>query len=162
MKTLACSLILAVVSAAPVAAQDLVFSSSATESCLASGADFRTCIGRSAEACMNDTPGGWSTLGMGGCYEREWLWWDDRLNASYGFAMEHARKADADNGGLGPSQAETLRDMQRAWVTFRDRRCDYERSQWGGGTGGGPAALSCLMDATARQTWYLESMAAPG
>lgn len=162
MKSRSLALILAAASAAPAAAQDLIFSPNATESCLASGADFRSCIGRSAEACMNDTPGGWSTVGMGGCYDRERQWWDARLNTSYGFAMEHARKADADNGGFGPSQAEALRDMQRAWITFRDRRCDYERSQWGGGTGGGPAALACLMTETAEQTWYLESMVTPG
>jgi uncharacterized protein YecT (DUF1311 family) len=44
-----------------------------------------------------------------------------------------------------PPVAEALRDMQRAWIAYRDASCDYERAQWGGGTGGGPATAGCLM-----------------
>lgn len=162
MKRLAISLILAAAAAAPAAAQDLIFSPRATESCLASGADFRDCIGLSAQACINDTPGGYATAAMSGCFYRELDWWDARLNTSYGFAVRHAKQFDRDNGGFGPSQEEALREMQRAWIIFRDRTCDYERSQWGGGTGGGPAAAECLMRETAEQTWYIESMVTPG
>ncbi len=154
--------VLLVCMAAPAAAQELVFSAQATESCLASGTDYRQCVGRSAEACMENTPGGWSTVAMGGCLDRELSWWDDRLNTSYRFAMDHARKMDAENDGFGPSQMDALRDMQRAWIPFRDRKCDWARSQWGGGTGGGPAALECLMRETADQTWYIESVVTPG
>lgn len=148
--------------AAPAAAQDLVFSPQATESCLASDVDYRDCVGRSADACMQDTPGGWSTVAMGGCLDREYAWWDDRLNTSYRFAMAHARKTDAENAGYGPSQVDALREMQRAWIPFRDRKCDWARSQWGGGTGGGPAAIECLLRETADQTWYIESVVTPG
>ncbi|KMW56504.1 hypothetical protein AIOL_001458 [Candidatus Rhodobacter oscarellae] len=68
------------------------------------------------------------------------------------------RREDASGGTPkgAPRQADLLRDMQRAWITFRDRTCDYERAQWGGGTGGGPAYTNCLMVQTAKQTIYLE------
>lgn len=162
MKTLALSLLLAAAAAAPAVAQDLVFSPRATESCLASGADFRDCIGLSAEACINDTPGGYATVAMSGCNYRELEWWDARLNTSYGFALRHAKQFDKDNEGFGPSMEEALREMQRAWIVFRDNTCAYERSFWGGGTGGGPAEAACQLRVTAEQTWYLESMVTPG
>lgn len=146
--------------AAPLAAQNLVFSPRATESCLLSGGG-ESCIGLSAEACMEDTPGGYSTVGMGGCLSMELTYWDDRLNASYQRALRRAGQSDQENAGFGPSQKDALRDMQRAWIPFRDGRCDFERSQWGGGTGQGPAGAECLMRVTADQALYLENYA-PG
>ncbi len=146
----------------PASAQEVTFSSNATESCLASGKDAFACAGASAQACIDDTPGGYSTVGMGACLHREWEWWDERLNLSYGFALQHAKKFDVDNGGFSASQEEALREMQRAWITFRDRKCDYVRSHWGGGTGGGPASVECLMTETAQQTEFIEMMVTPG
>ena len=72
--------------------------------------------------------------------------------------MVQAKSADEDTAMYQPElpkQAEALRDMQRAWITFRDAACDYERSQWGGGTGGGPATLACLMRMTGEQALLL-------
>ena len=159
MKSLPFAVVLAG-AASPLAAQDLVFSPRATESCLGSGADFRSCIGLSAAACVEDN--GYATVVLSGCYGRELDWWDDRLNASYGFAVRYAKQADIDNAGFGPSQEEALREMQRAWIRFRDAKCAYARSHWGGGTGAGPAGVECLMRETAEQTWYIESMVTPG
>ena len=56
-----------------------------------------------------------------------------------------------------PSLAENLLAMQRAWIPFRDAACDYEMAQWGGGTGGGPALVGCLMNETGRQTLSMEA-----
>ncbi len=142
-----------------VFAQDLSFSMAETERCLAETAAADTCIGASAALCM-ESPGGQSTVGMGYCLEQEWLAWDARLNTAYQARMAEAKGIDAEMRDLGASvvsQATALRDMQRAWIPFRDAKCDFERSQWGGGTGGGPATLACLMTETARQTLYLEA-----
>ncbi|WP_305968380.1 MULTISPECIES: lysozyme inhibitor LprI family protein [unclassified Mameliella] len=144
----------------PAAAQDLVFSQRATESCLGSGAEFRSCIGLAAEACVEDN--GYATMVLSGCYARELDWWDARLNDSYAFAIRYAKQADIENAGFGPSQEEALREMQRAWITYRDAKCAYARSHWGGGTGAGPAGVECLLRETAEQTWYIESMVTPG
>jgi uncharacterized protein YecT (DUF1311 family) len=46
--------------------------------------------------------------------------------------------------------------MQRAWIEFRDKACTYEAALWQGGTGQGPAAISCLMEQTARQALSLD------
>lgn len=147
--------------AAPVAAQDLSYSDQATQLCLdtAQTAQARVaCIGKSSSACM-EGPGGSSTVGMGGCLDRELSFWDKLLNANYQSTMAQARKADAEaeeyQSDLA-SQAEALREMQRAWVAYRDAACTYERTTWGGGTGGGPATLACLMDLTGRQALKLQ------
>lgn len=156
-------MVLALVAGTAASAQELVFSPAATEACLRALAPDQSpevCIGESAAQCMADTPGGYSTVAMGGCLDREWQFWDARLNLAYKARRAETKAADAemrDLGSMAPSQAETLRDMQRAWITWRDATCAYEHAQWGGGTGGGPAAISCHMTLTARQALYLEN-----
>ncbi len=148
--------------AAPVAAQDLTYSSDTTASCLAEAPDTNAqmaCIGASANACMEDTPGGSSTYAMSGCLDRELQYWDGLLNENYRGAVTRARAYDDDMDGT-PSES-ALREMQRAWITFRDASCDYERSLWGGGTGGGPATVGCLMRLTGTQALYLANSGTP-
>jgi len=158
------ALFLLVFMAAPAAAQEFEFSTAAFANCLAGlalGEDARACIGASADACM-DTDAGSSTVGMGACLSRELTYWDDRLNRVYGRAMTKARAIDTEMDDLGsaaPHQAPALRDMQRAWIKFRDAKCDHARSLWGGGTGGGPATYDCLMRTTGAQVMYLEKLA---
>lgn len=154
---------LALPGATPAAAQDdLVFSIRHTEDCLAiagQGGDRRACIGESANRCMEANQSGSSTVGMGGCISMELGWWDAMLNAEYKALMKREKADDKEYGGDGiPSKADALRQMQRAWIGFRDATCDYERSQWGGGTGGGPATIGCHMRLTAEQALYLGDM----
>lgn len=157
--------LLAVLCAGPVAAQDLVYSEQPTGACLAAGAvPAAVCVGRSAEACINATEDGKTTMGMIGCYDRERVYWDGRLNVAYGVAMTEARRMDvATEGARGvASREEALREMQRAWLPFRDRKCHYARTAWGGGSGGGPATVSCLMTETAKQALWLEMAVGEG
>jgi len=145
------SLLIALLLAAPAAAEDLSFSPVHTEACLqeAVGRGERLdCIGASANQCMLDTLGGETTVGMGGCLDRERDFWDARLNEGYQQLLTQQRD--------DPAMLDALRDMQRAWISYRDARCDFEYVQWGGGTGGGPAILACLMQTTAEQTFVLE------
>lgn len=148
--------------AGPLMAQDLPFSAEGTESCLAAAelpSEMSECIGTSAQACI-DTPDGYTTVGMGFClgYERDY--WDARLNTAYGTLMAEEKDLDKEMREIGatvPSMSEALRDMQRAWIVFRDASCDYELSQWGGGTGGGPAVVNCQMIMTGEQALRLEA-----
>lgn len=150
--------LMTLVLAMPVHAQSVEYDNGATETCLDSGTDARNCVGESANACMG-TPGGSSTPGMGYCFSQELGFWDDRLNAAYGALMQIERRLDADVTTLGgniPARASALRDMQLAWITYRDAACVYEYAQWGGGSGGGPANAACLMQITAAQAIELE------
>lgn len=147
------------VAASPVVAQDLVFSIAATEACLeeaVGAAERRACIGSSARLCMDATPGGNSTLGMIGCLDQEAQYWDRRLNETYRVLRAQTRQVDAEAPDFAPSLADALREMQRAWIIFRDTTCAYEVAQWGGGSGGGPARLGCLMRQSGAQSLYLE------
>lgn len=149
--------------AGPASAQNLVFSPAATEACIAGTANEtqqRACIGLSAQACMAATPGGDTTVGMSGCLDREWRYWDARLNAVYQNEMAKAKAMDAEMASIGatvPSQSDALREMQRAWIPYRDARCGFEYSQWGGGTGGGPAITACMMQETGEQSLFIEN-----
>lgn len=146
---------------APAEAQDLVFDESLVSACLAA-ADVdpagRSCVGQAAEACTEMTPGGLSNAGIGRCTNAELQVWDDALNAIYKEIRASAEQNDKDLDELGsaaPRQVPALRDMQRAWIAYRDQRCAYEASLWGGGSGAGPAAISCALALTAEQALYL-------
>ncbi|MBD3678125.1 MAG: DUF1311 domain-containing protein [Rhodobacteraceae bacterium] len=140
-------------------AQDMTFSPAATEECLAESGDRNGCVGQSAELCMEDSPGGYSTMGMNACIRLELEYWDDRLNVAYGELMAQEKTMDAElaaDGTQVSSVAEALREMQRAWIPFRDASCAYERARWTNGSGAGPAEASCLMVMTGRQALALE------
>lgn len=116
------------------------------------------CVGRAAGACMM-TPGGDTTIGMIECLDGEVGYWDARLNAAYAERMAIAKDQDSDTLGLRSAAAsieDSLRNMQRSWIIFRDASCLYEQAQWMGGTGGGPATQACHMHETARQALKLE------
>ena len=118
----------------------------------------QACVGRWTEACMA-TPDGERTVGMGVCLDREWQYWDEHLNVADAVLMELEAGAAAgleDGGSAAASPAAALRDMQRAWIAWRDAACVYEASTWGGGTGAGPAAIGCMMTLTGRQALALE------
>ena len=147
----------------PGAAQDILFEERHTVACLqeaVSEEEIIACAGASATVCMEATPEGGSTIGMSACIGREFDWWDERLNAVYQELRAAERAEDEEMADLpgAPNQVEALRQMQLAWVNFRDATCAYERAQWGGGTGGGPATMACLMRMTAEQTIYLEQV----
>ena len=146
-----------------LSAEEMDFTIEPTTSCLSANASgprpWQACAGRAAEACMDANVGGYTTVGVVMCMDLELQYWDARLNDAYGQAVEAAQAFDTEDdayGGFAPSMEEPLREMQRAWITYRDTRCAFERAKWGGGSGGGPAVVSCLLYETARQTALLE------
>jgi uncharacterized protein YecT (DUF1311 family) len=138
----------------------MVFDPGPTEACIAADtSNPAACIGHAADACMQENPQGETTMGMGFCLSQEWEWWDARLNAAYTALRQRHEAVDAkmtEIAATAQSLAEALRDMQRAWIGYRDAACDYERAQWGGGSGGGPATAGCLMRLTGEQALVLE------
>lgn len=150
-------LLISVLMAAPVFAQDLIFDASGTVECLINTGhtgNKAECIGVSAVSCMQQ-PGGDTTVGMGFCLDREFEYWDVSLNEGYQQLLAAMRMSDADLPDNLAIQADTLRDMQRAWIGYRDARCGHEASLWQGGTGASPAFLQCMMQVTAEQALYL-------
>ena len=61
------------------------------------------------------TPEGSSNAGMADCFRIEWAIWDGLLNENY--------KALA--AALDDEQANKLREMQRAWIAYRDTTCGF-------------------------------------
>ncbi|MDO5646443.1 lysozyme inhibitor LprI family protein [Paracoccus sp. (in: a-proteobacteria)] len=129
-----------------VALAQVPFDAAPLNACLADGGR-DACIGITADACM-EQPAGQTTAGMTDCFSNEWAIWDARLNATYAEVMTRA--------GKGSEQATALRDMQRAWITYRDAACAYDGTTWEGGSGRVPSAAHCQMVLTARQALWLD------
>ncbi len=160
-----CALIVAaLLLSTAVNAQDLQYSDQASQICVDQTATpdaKRACIGDSASACMDATSDGSTTIGMMQCLDFEHDYWDARLNRVYKQVRNDAKAQDAEMAEIGssaPKTAPALLNMQRAWITYRDASCDFEQSLWGGGSGGGPAVLSCLMRMTGEQSIRLEQL----
>ncbi|WP_240931640.1 lysozyme inhibitor LprI family protein [Parasedimentitalea denitrificans] len=145
----------------PVSAQEVVYSDEATNTCAMQADtidDRRQCIGMSANACMENSEEGFTTIGMMECIDKERVYWDGQLNQTYKLLKDAYKPQDAELDSMqssAPRMVPALRDMQRSWIAYRDATCDFEQSQWGGGSGGGPAVLSCLLRLTAFQSIYL-------
>ena len=140
-----------------LAAQDFAIDADLVGSCTEDRADL--CIPAAAQTCMETHEGGETTVGMGRCLDLAHAAWDARLNESYRDLLAQHRAQDVDLAEIGSSAPELeapLREMQRAWIAYRDAACTHEAATWGGGTGSGPAYLGCLIELTARQTLRLE------
>jgi uncharacterized protein YecT (DUF1311 family) len=105
-----------------------------------------SCVGAVNIPCQQE-PGGASTMGMIGCITREWMVWDERLNRVYREALKEA----------SPRLARALRDAQRAWLQWREKRCKLPEIDNEGGSIAGPLYAGCMLDATARQALWMES-----
>ena len=96
------------------------------------------CIGRLSARCM-DRPGGSSTMGMRVCTDRESDAWDALLNRNYKKARRQVPAA----------AAKKLQEIQRAWITWRNEKCDLGYTLFEGGTLAGVVAGECVMKSTA-------------
>lgn len=87
----------------------------------------------------------WSTLpqqGLNHCSYMQWQQADASLNAAYSAVMVV----------LGSSpEAETLREAQRAWITYRDKACEVAASPMRGGSAEPLLRNGCLARLTERR-----------
>jgi len=147
--------------ASPSFAQDLDYDPDILSLCLENAenlTDRTSCIGRGAAECIVGEAGQ-STIGLGYCYSAEWEDWDTRLNTTYTSMRSGQAELAEDNAAFNaniPNATDAMRDMQRAWITYRDAACQWEAIQWSGGTGAGPASAQCMMRLTAQQTLFLQ------
>ncbi len=98
-------------------------------------------------ACL-DAAGG-VTVDMLDCAAVELAWLDSRLNGHYGEAM-HALPAD---------QRSALRDLQRAWMRYRDLDCSFLNGQALAGTSGLLLQRACLVEKTRERAAAMKDIA---
>jgi uncharacterized protein YecT (DUF1311 family) len=108
---------------------------------------WETCIGTISEPCIKKHPQEVPSDVIA-CYAREQAVWDDILNKSY----QSLRKA------LDDDQQVKLRDMQRAWITSRDKNCEFLYDYFQG-TMANPMIAACTSRATGMQALYLRGFA---
>ena len=153
-----CTLGVLLVAGSGAVAQDIPYDPADVETCLQTSiADPYQCIGVGAEACYARSGG--SNVEYGFCNGAERDDWDARLNTVYQALLVAQAETTAELREYrpdAPDQVEMMRDMQRAWIAYRDAACEWEYVQWGGGTGGGPAHALCMGRLTAQQTLHLE------
>lgn len=122
----------------------------AVEKCLAekekANTTAETCVGVYANACLekSDDP---STYGMMACSSKETDVWEERLNRDYQKLMKEMKAEDK----------ERLRDMQRAWIAFRDKKCGFHQREQEG-TSVMPQNAYCYMEETGRQSLFLQDI----
>ena len=119
-----------------------------------------TCIGSVQGPCLK-APGGETTVGMKECGGREIAAWDERLNAAYRIVLAGTlgkQETIRSGGAKKLTGADILRDAQRSWLTFRDKKCDAASLPMEGGTGAGLLSVDCYLQETARQALWLEGL----
>ena len=150
-----------------VAAQDRsdLQARAALEACLdkAKGKG-ETCVGTIRDACFASGKGG-SEAGNRNCIGLETDAWDERLNAAYRKLLAgelgevQTQRASPSGGVQAVTGADILREAQRAWIAFRDKKCDAARLPMEGGTGAMTLEDDCQLYETARQALWLENLA---
>lgn len=105
------------------------------------------CIGKVSEPCVKEHPKEVPSDVIA-CYAREQAVWDDILNTSY----QSLRKA------LDEDQQVKLREMQRAWITSRDKNCAFLYDYFQGSMAN-PMIAACQSRATGMQALYLRGFA---
>lgn len=122
----------------------------AVEKCLAekekASKSLEECIGVVADACLEkgeDT----STYGMIACHGDEADVWDERLNRDYQALMKTMKS---------PGK-ERVRDIERAWIAFREKKCAY-REMKDNGMVGMIQNIHCYKEETGRQALFLQGI----
>lgn len=135
--------------ATPAVAEEPIFSIESTAFCLEEAitqGERMDCIGHASMRCMESVENSFGNDVVNYCRDAELAFWDDRLNAIYQSQLQLAE----------PPMVEALRRLQRAWIPYRDARCDAVFQAWGEGTGRTPAYVTCLMRTTGAQAVFLE------
>lgn len=145
-----------------LASADDGFDITPTTDCLSNAVsihDQGACVGTAAEACADASVGGFSTRNMTTCLRQELTYFDELLNVEYRSVRNRAIELDERDNGTSlddVSMLDRLVQMQRAWITYRDATCAYERRQFDGGTIGGLIEVDCRTQLTAQQAFRLQ------
>ena len=118
------AILLGVAMAAPLAAQEIAIDGHRIDRCLAIHEEPALCVGREAYDCIVRNGGG-ADMVIAACQEAEGMFWDRALNEAYGDLLRLARGREASDAGDRPGAlVHGLREMQRAWIAYRDATCN--------------------------------------
>lgn len=92
------------------------------------------------------------------CAAAEWEVADQLLNQRYKEAMALLREWDADLPDTLKGGAESLREAQRAWITYRDAACAAEGYPMRGGSAEPLLVYGCKARLTEARTKDLEGL----
>jgi len=108
---------------------------------------WENCIGLISEPCSKNEIS-MAPSEVIACYDRERAVWDDILNVSF----RHLRER------LDDEQVRKLREMQRAWMTSRDKTCGFIYDYFEGSMAN-PMIAACVSRETGRQALFLRGFA---
>ena len=144
--------------AASAAAQDFSIDAHSIDRCLGRHElNPMFCVGLQADVCTERNAGG-PDMVITACRSAETEFWDGVLNRTYARVLEHAKAHEAGDMGYEPGQLTTaVREMQLAWINYREATCLHtaERAM-PFGSGAGPAISSCVLRETVRQVFQLQ------
>lgn len=99
---------------------------------------------------------------MTSCARLDWEVADAQLNATWDEALAIAHDEDAflesSGGDNRPAFVDTLRNAQRAWISFRDSACEFRGFQARGGTMEAMLVNQCLGEMTRDRTKQLQDI----
>ena len=158
-RTLFLPLAALIIYAMPANAQEFTVDAHFIDRCLAIQEDPMVCVGREADRCAQKHGGG-ADMVIAACTFAEAEAWDDSLNAAYRELQRLAREREAWDVGYEPGALLIgLRDMQRAWISYRDAVCANALALARPfGSSAGVAESECLLEETARQFVKLTQM----
>ena len=87
---------------------------------------------------------------------------DYALNDAYKAALAKAKSVDGWLAQSGQSATQTLREAQRAWITYRDLACMAEALPYDGGSIQGLIHTNCLARLTIQRTEDLRDFSREG
>jgi len=99
----------------------------------------------SYQSCLDNAP---DTHAMRTCNARELAYQDGLLNTHYQSAMHR----------LSKSERHKLRQAQRAWITYRDTKCEAQGRDMRGGTGEALLIGGCLVEETKKRAGELREI----
>jgi len=157
-------LAIALLAAAPVAAQEgITYSDAASQACseeAISDSERADCIGASARQCVEDSPVGNRRLMGALCLINETEYWQRRLDDT---RFELVRSFEATDNGLGTDgqtafpMGEALGLMMQTWERYRDQTCQFEMVLSGAMPGDTLIDVNCNLRLTGEQALYLEA-----
>ena len=112
------------------------------------------CVGLAAARCIAG-PDGSSNAGIGYCLLEEHAQWQGLRQDAIATLTPVQTALDADAPAHLPRAADAFVAANAAFDAYVQALCDWEETQWLGGSGRGPGVAQCLLETTAAEALRL-------